>query len=616
MVALLTTMNTSRSCSAFLVSSPQQQHAALQQQQRPSLTVRRTTTSASSSRRLHLSTREQQQAETAAAAVDPAVPVSAENSNADDVEYESESESEYYLSQLQRTSIMLGTRLDDRRLAVPAYERGEIDRLFSAVEYSEEEDDDDNDNSSAVLVRHAPGSLLGAAALIAGTTTGAGVLALPAATASAGFVPSTAALLAAWAAMTMSGLLIAELSLNRMAQTGQPGRGLLDLLQSSFGSTSDSDSASDDNNNNNNSSASAAPLQALGTAAYFFLHYAVMVAYMAQGGTNIETILSGTNLGGGTTIVPGPVAFAAITGTALYAASTRTVQWANNALVAVVAASFAGILALGAPAADWNSLVDPAQQHPAAVVSCVPILVLSLVYQSVVPTVVAQLEGNRRKITRAIVLGTAAPLLLFVAWNAVILGNVNVVAEAADVVSSGGGSGSFDPVALLQQQTTTSCEATAATTQQLLGPLVTAFSTTALVTSVIGFTYGLLDAWTDVFRMDANSREYEQKWKLPLFGLVFGPPVLLSLLNQDIFYTALEYGGAFGVSTLFLLLPALMVWNQRYGQPPQHETTAKTVVTQPLVPLGKVSLAGLAAVAVGLVGQQGADKLGQLWLQM
>jgi len=35
-------------------------------------------------------------------------------------------------------------------------------------------------------------------------------------------------------------------------------------------------------------------------------------------------------------------------------------------------------------------------------------------------------------------------------------------------------------------------------------------------------------------------------------------------------------------------------------------------VTQPLVPLGKVSLVAMFAVAVGLIVQQGADKLGLL----
>ena len=40
-----------------------------------------------------------------------------------------------------------------------------------------------------------------------------------------------------------------------------------------------------------------------------------------------------------------------------------------------------------------------------------------------IPTVVAQLEGDRSKITSAITIGTALPFVMFVTWNAVILGN-------------------------------------------------------------------------------------------------------------------------------------------------------------------------------------------------
>jgi tyrosine-specific transport protein len=53
--------------------------------------------------------------------------------------------------------------------------------------------------------------------------------------------------------------------------------------------------------------------------------------------------------------------------------------------------------------------------------------------------------------------------------------------------------------------------------------------------------------------------------KAALYALVFVPPLALSVANPDIFYSALDYAGAFGVSTLFLLLPPFMVWQQRYG---------------------------------------------------
>ena len=63
----------------------------------------------------------------------------------------------------------------------------------------------------------------------------AGLLALPAATAPAGFLPSSAGLVLAWAYMVASGLLITELSLNRLVETRRPGSGLLELYGSSLG---------------------------------------------------------------------------------------------------------------------------------------------------------------------------------------------------------------------------------------------------------------------------------------------------------------------------------------------------------------------------------------------
>jgi tyrosine-specific transport protein len=146
---------------------------------------------------------------------------------------------------------------------------------------------------------------------------------------------------------------------------------------------------------------------------------------------------------------------------------------------------------------------------------------------------------------------------MFLAWNAVVLGNVGLDA---------GASGAVDPVALLQ------ASASSGGSGAILGSLVTAFSSLALVTSLIGFVYGLIDGWTDVFGLPTEGPAYE-KWKAPLFGLVFLPPLALSLTDPDIFFKALDYGGAFGVSTLFLVLPPIMVWKQRYGDNEQNLLT-------------------------------------------
>lgn len=407
--------------------------------------------------------------------------------------------------------------VDENRIIFPEIESGEVSRMFSALQYSRSE----QEGTRAV---HASGSVLSATTLVSGTMIGAGILALPTATAAVGFLPSTAAMGVGWFYMTMSGLLIAELSLNRMGQSGRPGQGLLDLFQDSLG-----------------------PIWGkVGSTAYFFLHYAVMVAYIAQGGINFDGVLSAIGFGE-LASVPGigQITFASVVGVSLYASTPGMVEKFNNVLVLALAAAFVGIIGFGAQTADFGSLVDLSNQHPEGVVNAFPIIFLSLVYQNVVPTVVTKLEGDRSKITTAIVAGTSIPTLMFLTWNAVILGNV----AGADLTN-------IDPVAMLQSATGNG---------EVLGTLVTAFSSLALITSIIGFTYGLRDALTDVLELPQEGPVFD-KWKAPIFAAIFIPPMALSVADPDIFYNALTYGGAFGVSTLFLVLPPFMVWSQRYGE--------------------------------------------------
>jgi tyrosine-specific transport protein len=448
----------------------------------------------------------------------------------------------------------IGT-VEDDRIIFPELVTGEVPRMFSSLQYNKSE-------QGKTLATHAAGSTLGAACLIAGTTIGGGMLALPSATAVAGFLPSSAALIVAWVYMTMSGLLLAELSLNRMAETGKPGLGVLNLFESSLNK----------------------PLSMVGTAAYFFFHYAVMVAYIAQGGINLDGFLSDIGLES-LTQIPGQVLFAGTSALALYVADSKLVQKFKNVLVLGVLATFLAIVGIGATTADFGALISPVNQHPELVVNAFPILFLSLVYQNVVPSVVNQLEGDRTKITTAIVGGTLVPLLMFLAWNGVVLGNV----LSADPSSLG----TIDPVALLQS---------GAHGGELLGPLVGGFSQLAIVTSLIGFVYGLTDALTEVAKLPVRGPDYE-KWKPALFAGVFLPPLALSF-HPGVFHEALEYAGAFGVSTLFLVLPPLMVWKARYGE------EQLPLATKPMVPLGKIPLGSMWKAAATLIVEQGAEKLG------
>lgn len=458
-------------------------------------------------------------------------------------------------------------RVGDERIIFPEYETGEVTRVFSSLKYDRSGEESANGKITAT---HDAGSVFGGASLVAGTMVGAGILALPSATSSVGFIPSTGAMGIGWLYMTMSGLLIAELSINRMGQSGKPGQGMLDLYEDSLGER----------------------FSKIGSTAYFGLHYCLLVAYIAQGGANLNSFVGFDQMG-----LPAgvpQVVFASIIGLGLYVAEPAAIEAANKLFVSVLAVVFLGIIGLGASTADFQSLLAPVNQHPDKVVDALPIIFLSLVYHNVVPTVVNQLEGDRSKITKAILFGTSVPTLMFLLWNAVVLGNVGMDVGAAGVV---------DPVALLQ------ASAAEGGSGAILGNLVTAFSSLAVVTSLIGFVYGLIDGWTDVFGLPTEGPAYE-KWKAPLFGLVFLPPLALSLTDPDIFFTALDYGGAFGVSTLFLILPPIMVWKQRYGDEEQN------LLTKPMVPFGKLPLGSMWKAAGTLIVEQGAEKAGVFdWFQ-
>ena len=201
------------------------------------------------------------------------------------------------------------------------------------------------DGKTVSAAVHSKGSVIRAAALVAGTTVGAGVLALPAAAAPVGFLPSSAGLLLAYVFMNTSGLLIAEVAINRIGETGKQGVGLLELYKSYLGNWS-----------------------SIGVAAYFFLQYAVMVAYISQGGSNITVFLDSISPEIGTTL-PGldRAVFTVCVGSLVYFFKESFVEKVNSALVLGVILSFVAILGIGTKSADFQALLAPENQHPVSV---------------------------------------------------------------------------------------------------------------------------------------------------------------------------------------------------------------------------------------------------------
>ncbi|WP_414526659.1 amino acid permease [Nodularia chucula] len=415
----------------------------------------------------------------------------------------------------------------------------EVTRLCSHVELNENQ------------FSHQPGSVWGNIALIAGTTVGAGILALPAVTLPSGVLPSTVLLIAVWLYTVISALLLAEVCVNAMRLEGRLSIGLLAMVEGILGFVG----------------------ARIAGAAYLFLHYALLVAYMTQGG---NILVSGVSQIWKLENVPpgwlGTMIFTLFFGGMMYLGRQKFIEKLNSVFVAIVITSFVGLLFLGGGQVQTVQLLT---HNWTALGSAVSVMLVALFFHNVVPVVVTQLEGDIPKIRQSIIIGSLIPLIMFLTWNAVILGSVSL-----DIGES---TGNFDPLQILRS----------GGNGKGLGVLLSIFSEFAIATSFIGFVYGLLDFFKDIFPV----KQGKAFGRLPLYSMILLPPMSLGAINPSIFFNALDVAGTFSISVLGGIIPALMSWKQR-----QEEQLNS--LNQPLVPGGKVTLILMIGIASVLILKQ------------
>lgn len=236
----------------------------------------------------------------------------------------------------------------------------------------------------------------------------------------------------AWAYMTITALLTSELLINRYGETGRVRNvGLLELYDSYLGGGGGS--------KNEVFIGLGGKVASLG---FLIVSYVVMGVYLSEGGDQFMKIMdmvtnaaatASSSIGGTAAVmdhnVPQDVVtamapfsfanyeisnawlaralFASIMGVFLStAAKFNIVQRAmTNVFVPMTLLAFLGAMSIGLPSADFESLTALRNQHPEFVLNVFPLLFMSWTYHGVVPRVVYDLEGDKNKITLAIVIG-------------------------------------------------------------------------------------------------------------------------------------------------------------------------------------------------------------------
>uniref|UniRef100_A0A0D3GUM5 Tyrosine-specific transport protein n=2 Tax=Oryza TaxID=4527 RepID=A0A0D3GUM5_9ORYZ len=395
----------------------------------------------------------------------------------------------------------------------------QLERLFS--------------NLNQATMKHEPGSVTSSIFLVAGTTVGAGILAIPAVTQEAGFLASAVTCIFCWIYMVVTGLLVAEVNVNTMCELGSGGVSLVSMAMRTLGTFG------------------------VRTAciSYLFIHYALLVAYVARSSEIITNSV-------GIPLWESAALFSLAFGGLCYFGSQRVIGAVNGFLVFSILASFTTLVVVASGNLQWSSLLEA---NFAAAPQSIPIIALSFVYQNVVPVLCTNLEGDLSKVRKAIVVGTAIPLALFLIWDAVILGTLPGLAGDGTII---------DPLEQLRSSNGT------------VGPIVEAFSFLAIGTSYIGFVLGLSDFIADLLKLPSG-----QNKPLPYLVTLL-PPLVLSLLDPEIFFKALDFAGTYGGKDPFKLSlimnrcreeTSAMSWSERYSDDLEAPVP-------PIVPGGKFTL--------------------------
>ena len=361
--------------------------------------------------------------------------------------------------------------------------------------------------------------ILGSALMIAGTTIGAGMLAMPLTSAGIGFGATVLLLFGLWLLLTYTGLLFME-----VYQTAKrPDVGVASLAEQYFGM----------------------PGRVLTTGSLLVLLYALLAAYITGGGSLLSGLMpefSDANVKLKVSIV----LFTVILGIFVII-GIKGVDGLTRLLFIGKIIAFLFVLAMMFPNVQMKNLMATPIDNK-LILAAVPIFFTSFGFHVIMASINTYLDADIRRIRIAILIGTAIPLGAYLLWQ---LATHGVLSQS-------------EFIQILQQDPTLNGLVTATreiTGSAILGEMVRLFSALALITSFLGVALGIVECVGDLLkrvRLPAN--------RLLLAPLTFVPPLLFALFYPNGFIAALGYAGLL-FAFYGLLLPIGLAWRARKLHP-------------------------------------------------
>lgn len=395
--------------------------------------------------------------------------------------------------------------------------------------------------------------MIGCTFIVAGTTLGAGMLALPMVSAAAGFTVSLAGLVILWILMCYTALLTMEVNIHFPV-----GASFGTMANELLGKTG----------------------KIVAFVAMLLLFYALTAAYIS-GGASLLSALLRHYAAHSLSLWVSALIFTVVLGGLVYW-KTQAVDYVNRLLFTIKLIAL--VLSMSALLSHVKvNLLVSLSHHPVGIWSAIPIMFTSFGFHGSIPSILKYHGHNMKRLRFIFILGSLIPLLIYVFWLVVTLGVIPLTGDQSFLTINHHDHGSVGAL-------------TVALSHRFHQPAIifaiNLFSNVAVTTSFLGVTLGLFDYFHD------NLKSFQSgKREISAF-LTFLPPLLFALFYPRGFIFALGFA-AIALAVLAVLLPVALAWRWRYSSVVKStDSIAYRVIG------GKFMLVIIAIAGVSIIGLQ------------
>ncbi len=350
--------------------------------------------------------------------------------------------------------------------------------------------------------------------LIIGTSIGGGMLALPVATASVGFVNSLIFLILCWIIMTIGALLILEVNMQLPI-----GSNMISMAKATLG----------------------LPGQIIGWITYLLLLYALISAYISGGSDVLQQLMQRIHISLPNWITS--IIFTMLFGAVVYNGINAVIS-VNRILMLGKFGVYILLILVISPYIKIQSWLGGTAN---TITSSIMVLITSFGFASIIPSLREYLHNDLVLLRKLVIIGSLIPLICYILWDAVIMGVIPrhgvhglMVLNQTDHATSG-----------------LNIALNAAVNSHIISGFFNFFTSICMITAFLGVSIGLFDFLADGCKLQKTGIQ-----KVMLCGFTFLPPLIIVLMKPGIYLHALSYAGICCI-ILLLLLPIIMAWSAR-----------------------------------------------------